>query len=114
MRHRFGETVTWHQVVEGETNEYGDPVGAAEIDHEVPGVAVAKTSVAEPRDDGSYRLVEETTLYFDPPLTVSRRDLFTVRGERYEVEGGSALDEWRNPFTGAVPGSEIKVRRVTG
>ena len=114
MRHRFGETVTWHQVVEGETNEYGDPVGAAEVDHVIPGVAVAKNSVAEPRGDGSYRLVEETTLYFDPPLIVSRRDLFTVRGERYEVEGGSALDEWRNPFTGAVPGSEVKVKRVTG
>lgn len=84
------------------------------VDHEITNVAVAKTSVMEPRDDGSYRLVEETVLYFHPAVTVSRRDLFTVRGERYEVEGGSALDEWRNPFNGRVPGSEIKVRRVTG
>lgn len=106
--------MTWHEVVDGTTNEYGDAVGAAEVDHVVENVAVAKTSVVEPRDDGSYRLTEETTLYFDPPLVVSRRDLFTVRGERYEVEGGSPLDEWRNPFNGDVPGSEIKVRRVTG
>lgn len=114
MRHRFGESVTWHEVTGGGTNEYGDPVSPTTVDHVVSNVAVAKTSVMEPRDDGSYRLVEETALYFDPPLVVSSRDLFTVRGERYEVEGGSALDEWRNPFTGDVPGSEIKVRRVTG
>lgn len=113
-RHPFGETVTWHEHVEGGTNEYGDPVPGVSIDHEVTGVAVAKNSTTEPRDDGSHRLVEDTTLYFDPPLTAGRRDLFTVRGEVYEVEGGSALDLWRNPFTGRTPGSEVKVRRVTG
>lgn len=114
MRHRHGETVQWHQHTEGGVDEYGDPAPGAETVVDVEHVAVAKTAVQEPRDGGGFRLVEETTLYFHPPVTVGRRDRFTIRGELYEVEGGSLLDEWRNPFTGAAPGSEIKVRRVTG
>ena len=115
MRHRRGEPVTWHHLEAGAgVDDWGDPVGDTYTDTVVPNVAVAKTSVQEPRDGGGFRLVEETTLYFSPSLIVGARDQFTVRGERYEVEGSSALDEWRNPFTGDVPGSEVKVRRVSG
>lgn len=114
VRHRHGETVQWHQYTDGGLDDHGDPAPGEELTRDVENVAVAKSAVQEPRDGGGYRLVEETTLYISPPIVVTRRDRFTVRGELYEVEGGSALDEWRNPFTGATPGSEIKVRRVSG
>lgn len=117
VRHRHGESVQWHRWAEpapGAVDEHGDPAAGSYQDTEVANVAVAKTATTEPREDGSMRLVEETTLYFSPAIVTGRRDKFTVRGELYEVEGGSALAAWRNPFTGAVPGSEVKVRRVSG
>lgn len=115
VRHRHGETVQWHRHQPGiGVDAHGDPVPGTLTVQDVENVAVAKTSTVEPREDGSMRLVEETTLYFSPAIVTGRRDKFTVRGELYEVEGGSALDAWRNPFTGAVPGSEVKVRRVSG
>lgn len=113
MRHRFGETVTHHALVAGVEDEYG----VAEetwADTEVENVAVALADVQEPAGDGTWRVVRKAALYFDPPLTPAQSDQFTVRGYRYKVEQGSELAEWRNPFTGRVPGSEVRVKRVTG
>lgn len=111
---RRGEPVLWHQFQDGAVDEWGDPAPGYGAPVEVGNVAVAKTSTAEPAEDGSLRVSLDTTLYFSPPLVAGPRDRFTVRGELYEVQAGSPLDEWRNPYTGETPGSEVKVRRVTG
>ena len=78
-------------------------------------VAVGETSVAEPAGDGTYRLVEQAELSFQGAYTVHPTDEFTVRGDRYEVaEGSEGLSVWRNPFTGQVLGTTVRLKRVTG
>ena len=113
MRLRNGEPVTWHRYTEGFTDVYGRAEAGYE-DTVVPRVGVAMSQVQEPAGDGMFRVVETADIYGPADMAPDPRDEFTVRGERYAVVSGSALNVWRHPGTGRTPGAVVSVRRVTG
>ena len=79
---------------------------------DIPNVAVEPVSVAEQVTDGSEQLVIDARLYVPYQADVLPLDRVVVRSQTFEV-GGTRAD-WKNPFTGAEPGSVLNVRRVAG
>ena len=113
MRFPFGETVVLHRFKENGRNPQGYPVKVFYPDETVEKVAVAPYRTVERPDGITERVIELPALYVPPGLNVKPEDEATVRGERYAVDGGVS-GEWVNPFTGWAPGSEIRLKRVTG
>lgn len=112
VRHRGGETVLLHPLIEGAEDAHGNPV-------EEWGAAIERKHCAiEPRvhevdtELGRAAVNHGFTVYdtFDSPVTES--DEMTVRGARFVVDGEIA--RWRNPFTGQPKGSVITLKRVDG
>lgn len=107
-----GETVTRHAYSPGEDDGYGQ-AAPSYTDEVWAGVGFAPGRSSEPLRNGSTRVETTATLYDPQGRPVSPLDEFTVRGERYVVDG-DASGQWANPFTGWFPGSAISLRRVTG
>ena len=104
-----GEAVTRHAYSPGEEDGYGQ-AAPTYTDEVWTGVAFAPGQSSEPLRNG----VETTATLYDPQgRAVSPLDEFTVRGERYMVDGDTS-GQWANPFTGWMPGSVISLRRVSG
>lgn len=112
-KYPFGESVVVHRFKESIRNAHGQSVKVFHPDELVSRVAVAPRSTAEPDNGISERVIYPMSLYFEPGFALSALDEVTVRGERFAIDGGVS-GEWVNPFTGWAPGSEIRLKRVTG
>lgn len=112
VRHRGGETVILHPLLEGAEDAHGNP-----IEEWGPDVERSKCAI-EPRvhevetELGRSAVVYGFNVYdtFDSP--VAEKDEMTVRGIRCVVDGEIA--RWLNPFTGQPKGSVITLKRVDG
>jgi hypothetical protein len=110
-----GETVTRLRAAavadpySGETNELN---WSSTTSLTIEGVAVAPGGSTEPLEVGSDRTDTDLTLYVPYQVDVGPLDRMVVRGETYTVEGNRI--DWRNPYTGSEPGSELRLRRVVG
>lgn len=108
MNFPYGETVTRIRSVE--RDQFGDPIGAAEPDLDIPGCGVAPRQAGEQIGQGRIAVTSGLTLYVPPGADVLPSDRFEVRGAVWEVEGEPAV--WRSPFTGWEPGREVQLTRV--
>lgn len=86
--------------------KYADPVP-------IDGVGIDLPDVNEPRDGASQREIVSYVFFLPPGTTCDRRDMFIFSGDTYEVEGGQSLPI-KNPFTGSVFPTPVKVRIVDG
>jgi hypothetical protein len=104
----YGETVTRIRSVE--RDEFGDPIGDAEPNLDIPGCGVAPRQAGEQIGQGRIAVTSGLTLYVPPGADVLPSDRFEVRGAVWEVAGEPAV--WRSPFTGWEPGREVELTRV--
>lgn len=107
-----GEIVTLLTPTSG-TDRYGDTAAnwTAPEATAVPGCAVAPRASTETTADGD-RVIIGLTVYLPPGTAVTSKQRVVVRGETYEVVGEPG--EWRSPYTGWAPGTEIALQRVEG
>lgn len=112
VRHRGGETVILHPLVEGAEDAHGNAVEGWGPDQARQFVAVEPRVQEVDTELGRSKVVYGFIVYdtFDSPVT--DRDEMTVRGRRCSVDGEIA--RWRNPFTGEKKGSVITLKRVDG
>lgn len=111
MPRYLGDTVTWHHGAHtGESDYSGEPL-VGFTDASLSGVAVAPRSSTESTTTGEATVLTGLTLYVrHQQLQVSPLDEFTVRGERYAVDGDAhAFD---SPYAFAVNGTQIDLKRV--
>lgn len=106
---KFVEPVTWHHQQSSVTNEYGDEESGGFVDIEMVG-AFAPVTTRETETD---RVISDAKLYLREPIKYRSRDQFTIRGQRFMVEGDSR-GGWWSPYSGRVVGQEILLKRVTG
>lgn len=98
----------------GGFDENGNPVLAPDTSRVVEGVAVAPLSPKESLEAFGDMNVGGYTLYMPAGTGLSTDDRVTVRGEAgYQVQGDAGVVEWRNPFTGWVPGQVAVVRKAS-
>lgn len=107
-----GETVS---VLRGNpaTDRYNNTVidwsSPASVD--VAGCAVAPRASSE-ENAGRTAVIVGLSLYAPAGTDILPTDRVVVRGVTYEVDGEPG--EWVNPLTGARPGIEVALKRVTG
>ena len=108
-----GESVIWHRWRDSAgKDEYGEPLPGGYSPVDLGGVGFAPESTEE--DSPDRRVTSSAKLYVSgSSIPYCPKDQFTVRGERYAVDGRSQ-GGWVNPFTGVNHGQEIKLVRVTG
>lgn len=89
-----------------QTTGYADPV-------EIPNVGVDYSEDAEEPRDGTTQNYQQGVLLFLPPgFTSNTKDIFVVRGKKYEAVGpGIGL---RNIFTGDLYNTEVKAVTYDG
>lgn len=112
MRHRGGETVTLHPLIDGADDAHGNPVEEWGPDVERKKCAIEPRVHEVDTELGRSAVVYGFNVYdtFDSP--VAEKDEMTVRGVRCMVDGEIA--RWLNPFTGEPKGSVITLKRVDG
>lgn len=113
MRHPHGDTVVLHRFKENVRNAHGQLTKVFHPDEVVEKVAVAPSFVAEKAGGVAERVITQPTIYVGPGLGVGPLDEFTVRGERFGIDGAISGD-WVNPFTGLTPGAGVRLKKVTG
>lgn len=97
------------------TDDYGNTVESWDAPTTVAfvqGVAVEPRPAGESFVDSRNAVTSGFTLYFPPGTAVTAQQRIAVRGEVWPVQGDPA--EWRNPFTGWVPGVVVQVGRTDG
>ncbi|ALE05512.1 hypothetical protein AL755_08515 [Arthrobacter sp. ERGS1:01] len=107
-----GETVLHRAYVGVVRDSHGNAIAQYAAAVPIPGVGVDVPDAQEPRDGASQRQTTDAVLFFPPGFNCGRRDLFTIRGEEYGVEGNAPPIS--NFFTGTLFRTEVKVRRVDG
>lgn len=107
----IGETVTQHAYTGSTKNAHNRETPVYQ-DVPVENVGVDVPDASEPRDPSTNRQVVALVIFVPANITVSGRDQFTVRGNRYGVEGDPG--GVRNFFTGTTFPTEVKLRKVTG
>lgn len=112
MRHKGGETVILHPLVEGEEDAHGNPTEGWGPDVPREHCAVEPRVQEVDAELGRSKVIHGYIVYdaFDSPVT--EKDEMTVRGHRCVVDGEIA--RWRNPFTGEAKGCVITLKRVDG
>ncbi|HEX5541114.1 MAG TPA: hypothetical protein VFX60_06060 [Micromonospora sp.] len=91
-------------------NEVRDWVNQERIESD--GWAFAPRFSDEASDAGRQGVIVGLTGLGPPGADVLATDRMEVRGLTYEVEGEPG--EWRNPFTGWLPGIQVALKRVEG
>lgn len=107
-----GETVMHRAYVGMVRDSHGNAVPQYAPPVAVAGVGVDVPDAQEPRDGASQRQIVDAVLFFPPGFYCGRKDLLTVRGEEYGVEGNAPPIS--NFFTGTMFRTEVKVRRING
>ena len=74
--------------------------------------AIDAPTAAEPRDGAALVATIDHVLYLPPGTVVAADDRFVIDGTVFEVEGEAPVI--KNPFTGTVFYTEVKVRRWHG
>jgi hypothetical protein len=105
-----GEIVTRIRATSGGRDPFGDPVGPAVPDLDIPGCAIAPRQAGEQIGQGRYAVTSGLTVYAPAGADVLPSDRLRVRGVLYEVDGEPA--DWRSPYSGRTPGMEIPLTRV--
>lgn len=111
----YGETVTRQRAsatTDPYSNESTDLSWASPDELDISGVGIAPGPSTESAEAGRTRLDVDFTLYLPYGADVKPLDRVVVRGQTCEVEG--SVQDWRNPFTGAEPGTVAEVRKVAG
>lgn len=106
----YGEDVIRQVWSAGPKDKYNKPtdVYTDEVVHEV-GVDVPELDPSIPVDD---KQVLDITIYLPPGYSSSKRDKFVVRGITYKaITDGISV---RNPFSGSVFPTPVRVRNVSG
>jgi len=105
----FAQTVTVVKRVKSGTDSFGNDVfTTTQVD--VPGAFNPGTSAELVQ--GQDLLTVQPSVYLPPGTDVAAIDAVQVGGLLYEVDGSP--NAWTNPYTGWNPGTEVKLRRVTG
>lgn len=78
----------------------------------ITGVAIEPVGTFENVESGRERVDFDLRLYLPYQADVRPLDRVVVRGVTYEVTGERS--DWRNPFSGAEPGSVVGLKRVEG
>lgn len=84
---------------------YGPP---EDVDH----VAYDPGGTSEPRLPGHERVIVEPSLYAHYVMPFTHLDRVEVHGDEFTIEG--SVREWRNPYSGALAGSVVSLKAVTG
>lgn len=90
----------------------GNPVVTFGPPEDVVKVAFDPGSTSEPRMQGHDRVIVEPTLYAHYVMPFKPLDRVEIHGKTYNVEGEVRV--WRNPYSGALKGSVVSLKEVTG
>lgn len=113
MPYPFGQTITVYRP--GETSWNGDPLPGTS--HTIPGCAIWPTSTTEVTQQRDTVTTGVTVLAPNGADIVATDRVF-LPGEdpsgtaRWQVDG--APFAWRSPLTGWAPGTEVRLKEVTG
>lgn len=113
----IGQTVTIVRGTPGGRDEYGDTIAGTSERIDVTGCAVAPRSSERRTSDegterGRYGVIVGLSLYAPPGTVLRRTDQIEIDGVLYDVDGETGV--WRNPYTTAVRGVEVALRRAEG
>lgn len=112
MTYPFAQTVTWVSRAVTGADDYGNDT-FTETSATVDGAIFAPGGSTELVQGGDM-VIQQPTLYnIDPSLAVKPTDVFTVGGDRFEVDGEPQKYQ-PNPFDGWQVGLVVKLRKVTG
>ncbi|UJQ87147.1 head-to-tail stopper [Arthrobacter phage BaileyBlu] len=109
---RAGITVKRLPRVVGATDPRGNPIVTYGPAEDVKNVAFDPGSTNEPRMAGHERVIVEPTLYAHYVMPFSHLDKVEIHGKTYSVEG--VVRVWRNPYSGALKGSVVSLKEVSG
>lgn len=112
MAFRAGITVKRLPRNDGETDSRGNPIVTYGPAVDVKNVAFDPGSTNEPRMAGHDRVIVEPTLYAHYVMPFLPSDRVEVLGKTYNVDG--VVRVWRNPYSGALKGSVVSLKEVTG
>lgn len=111
MFRKISEYVQHEAFIPGAEDDTGNTVEAWEPAVTVGIYAFDPGSSSEPRE-GNDRVIVEPTLYMPSGVVMNPRDLVTVRGKRYPVEGETR--EWVHPTDATRRANVVTLRRVDG
>lgn len=111
-RHPFGEIVGIKALDQDAEDTHGNPVESWADPVDWPGCAVAPSKSDEPVEAGRTAVITLLDVFGPYDMVVGPHDRAVWRGTEYEVVGEPGY--WSNPFTGATPGCEFKMRRADG
>ncbi|WNN93659.1 head-to-tail stopper [Arthrobacter phage CallinAllBarbz] len=112
MAFRAGITVRRLPRVTGEVDSRGNPIVTYGPPVDVKNVGFDPGSSSEPRMQGHERVIVEPTLYAHYAMPFEPSDRVEVLGKTYNVDG--VVRVWRNPYSGALKGSVVSLKEVTG
>lgn len=110
MAFGHGETVTLHSRTVSVRDVDGNDIYAS-VDSTIDDCGFDPGGSLE-LVQGQELVTTTPTIYAPSGTVVNPLDQITVRGQIYDVDGGS--NDWRSPLTGWTPGVVIKLKRVTG
>ena len=108
----FGESVQIEARVVGGEDSHGNPVETFSPAVTVEGCAFDPGGSVETMEPGREAVVSSPRIFAPSGTVVTRRSRVQVRGENYVVDGDPA--DWRNPFTGWMPGVVITLEKADG
>lgn len=109
----LGEEITHHQGAVVGKDKYNAKTYSYDEVNVIKNVIIGQGTLDEDNRGNSQQIDDTLMLYFpDATPDIKAVDHLTVRGELYEAVGDAFL--WRDPFTGVVFGSSIRVKRRQG
>lgn len=112
MFRKISEYVQHEAFVAGAEDAHGNEIEDWSDPVTVGVYAFDPGSSSEPRAAGHDRVIVEPTLYIPSDVVMNPRDLVTVRGKKYPVEGETR--EWVHPTDPSRRANVVTLRRVDG
>ena len=108
----FGEPVIFEAYVTGAEDVHGNPIETFDAPVTVGGCAFDPGASQEVYEPGRNPVTTAPRVFAPAGTVVTARSRVTVRGKVYLVDGDPA--EWRNPYTGSIPGTVVTLEAVDG